>query len=252
MRAPSPCLSSFRSGPQTPPRLDFKRATPEDLRYDPPAATLRLKAQEAYAGKRYPEAAKIYLELARRRPDSALDLYNLACCYGLLDRAEQAAMFLKASWEAGFRDMEQIGKDTDFDVVRSTPAFRAVLATLKEDVARRGTLTGKLLEVSTPVLQRVRVLEPKDYQTGKKVPLVVALHGAGGEPSNIVRFFAEVASNRGFLLCVPTAPYALPVGEPGGDRNGFGIRVVPSRALAHPDAASGTAEAGRRLRAQDS
>ena len=82
--------------------VDILSVTPESLS-GADAATLAKEANTAYQdgpvrGRR-PRLHRGSFGRPGERPGS---LYNLACCYGLLGHAEQAARFLEAAFKAGF------------------------------------------------------------------------------------------------------------------------------------------------------
>jgi predicted esterase len=196
---------------------ELLKLTPEQLGGADHRA-LRQQAQQAYGEKQYPEAIRWYVEALRRRPDDALSLYNLACCYALMGAAEPAARFLRAAWVAGFQNLAAIERDPDFASVVEAGAFRDTLAVLRREVAGRTIQLGRREEVVTPVLQVVQVIEPDTVKPGQRYPLVVGLHGRGDRSEGFTPFLSDLARTRGLVLCVPEAPYALAT----GDGPGFG------------------------------
>ncbi len=207
----------FQASPPAPEgfsRDDVLNLTPEGLRAAGPEALAR-RAQEAYAARRYEEAAAAYAQLAAMRPGVALYLYDLACCYALMSRPEQAARFLKAAWSAGYRDLGHIERDPDFTKVRPSVVFEAQMEELRMDAARRGARKGRLLLVAAPAVQRVTVLEPVGFRPGGRYPLVIGLHGAGATAEGFTDFFAEALAKRGILFCAPQGQYGLPLNDGG-------------------------------------
>jgi hypothetical protein len=86
------------------------------------------QARPLYEAGRYAEAADKGRELIEARPDQAYLYYNTACCESMAGRTAEAVELLGQAidmWE-GCRGMAE--KDTDFDPIRSEPAFEKLLA----------------------------------------------------------------------------------------------------------------------------
>lgn len=80
--------------------------------------------------KRYEEALTHHLiatQIANRalRTDA---LYNAACAHALLGHKDDALKFLTHAIDAGFVDLDQVGKDSDLDSLRSDDAFKSLVA----------------------------------------------------------------------------------------------------------------------------
>ena len=71
------------------------------------------------------------LEFARRSleldPDDAMILYNVACTYSMLGKPDDALSCLERAIDGGFGHREWIEHDSDFDSIRDTPRFQAIL-----------------------------------------------------------------------------------------------------------------------------
>lgn len=191
-------FQSAPTGPEAFTKRDILSLTPEALRAAGPEAVVRW-AQAAYASRHYEEAARAYTELASMRPGVAVYLYDLACCYGLMGRAEQAARFLKAAWTAGYRDLDHIERDPDFMRVRTSVIFQAQVEELRKDAARRDERKGRLLLIEAPAIQRVTVLDAQGFKREGRYTLVIGLHGAGAtaESAATVDFLRRLGGRPG-------------------------------------------------------
>jgi predicted esterase len=208
-------FSTFAAGGQAvehSQQVDILTVTPEELS-GAPAAALERQARQAYAQRRYEDAARAYVELLRMRRGDPTALYNLACCYGLLGNEAQAILFLQASWDAGFRDLEHIRRDPDFAKVRSKEYFQLLLAHLQGEAETRAAFAGRPLDVEARVLATARIVEPDNLRPGTAYPLLIALHGAGGSADTVASLFKATGSAQPFFFCVPEAPYAVPSGR---------------------------------------
>ncbi len=182
--------------------------TPETEVSAADVAGLHQEALAKLQAKEYQEAAGIYAELLKSSPGDPVALYNLACCFSLLDRTDKAVEFLEAAWTAGFRDLELIRSDPDLENLREHRAYQALVKKLEHETAQRERLAGILMEVPAPVLATARVVLPDDVSPGQRYPLVVGLHGAGGSATGFAGVFLASGVSQSFVVCAPNGPYA--------------------------------------------
>jgi len=100
---------------------DRLQLNPDDARACILAATTHSKLGESVPA----------LEFARRSleidPDDAMILYNVACTYSMLGKPDDALSCLERAIDGGFGHKEWIEHDSDFNSIRDTPRFRAIL-----------------------------------------------------------------------------------------------------------------------------
>ncbi len=101
--------------------LERIELNPDDARaYNLAAATLAASGDKDRA-----------LEFARRAaeidPEDTMTLYNTACTYAVLDRGEEALDSLERALDKGWGHKDWIEHDPDFDSLRDTPRFKAIL-----------------------------------------------------------------------------------------------------------------------------
>ena len=60
-------------------------------------------------------------------PDDPMLLYNVACNYALLGRTDEALSALEQSVDRGYGDKNWIEHDSDFDSLRATPRYQAII-----------------------------------------------------------------------------------------------------------------------------
>lgn len=167
---------------------------------------LEKQAREAYQAEEYEKAAELYLKLLRRNVTDGGNIYNLACCYGLLGKAEHAAKFLEKSFDAGFRNVGWMKNDPDFEKIKETEVFKTVIARLEEKVKEKEAGKGDTTYISASAEFRCRIKFPDGYDPNKAYPLLVGLHGYGSDPESFVGLY-ERFENPGFIYAVPQAPY---------------------------------------------
>ncbi len=81
------------------------------------------------------EAFKVAVGLIKKDVDNKdrlkWDYYNAACIYALAGDAPKAYQYLDKSFVAGFDDFDHIYNDEDWDSLRNTSAFKAILVKFK-------------------------------------------------------------------------------------------------------------------------
>jgi tetratricopeptide (TPR) repeat protein len=93
--------------------------------------------------KKFEQAEKQYRQVLEIEPKNEVALYNLACCYSLWGRTDEAIDYFKRSIEAGFDDVDHMEKDTDLDPIRDDPRYKAAIDALKAKKAKdRGDTEG--------------------------------------------------------------------------------------------------------------
>ncbi len=204
------------------PGPDPAKVSVEDVLMQNPDSVLS-EAIKAYNEKNYARSASAYLAYISHNNQDAIALYNLACCFGLMGDSLRAAAFLKASWDAGYRDAEHIRSDTDFDPVRESSVFRNTMEEMRME-ALAGSEGKNKLYIPTISLLPCYVVLPDDYDAEEIYPLVIGLHGYG---SNYERFsdlfrrpYRTDTSRKPmkirFIYAAPCAPYPMATGtEPG-------------------------------------
>jgi Flp pilus assembly protein TadD len=71
------------------------------------------------------------MEFARKSvaidPDDPMLLYNVACTYSVLGRTEESLTSLEHAVDKGYGHKDWVEHDPDFDSIRDTPRFKAIL-----------------------------------------------------------------------------------------------------------------------------
>jgi tetratricopeptide (TPR) repeat protein len=94
----------------------------------------------ADALKLHEETLALYQAKFPENPDKLSSIYNIGCVHALMaaksddpnKEAELAMDWLKKAVAAGFKDVEQIKKDTDLDPVRARDDFKKLVADLEQ------------------------------------------------------------------------------------------------------------------------
>jgi predicted esterase len=181
---------------------------------DSPLDSLERLAVEAYQSGDYAEAARRYLVALEHDVTNAGAVYNLACCYGLLGEPELAARNLARAFRAGFDDLAHVRSDPDFDLVRASEPFSAVVDSLAGAAA--SARSGDVIAVRSSTYLPCTVVLPPGFDTSRTWPLVVGLHGRGATPERFAQLWTRAGLAPGFIYACPRAPYVLPLGRDNG------------------------------------
>jgi tetratricopeptide (TPR) repeat protein len=83
-------------------------------------------------GGRNQEALAVFERALKIDPDIAYAYYGIACLHAVSQKEESALAFLKAAFEKGFKDITYIGKDSDWDGLRTSTKFMQLLEKYQE------------------------------------------------------------------------------------------------------------------------
>jgi len=181
--------------------------------FDVNPETLMVDGWKAYQDKDYERAARFYLAYLQNVKNDASNIYNLACCYGLLGKAELAAAWVEKAVEAGWEDLEHLKNDPDFNPVRDSAVFKEMVAKLEKKAADKKGDPGTLLMVPSRSMIPMYVKLPADYDPAKTYPLVVGLHGYGDNVENFAKIWDSRDVPIDCIYAAMEAPYAFKVGK---------------------------------------
>ncbi len=184
---------------------------------DLPLDSLTRQAYEAYQSGDYHDAARRYLELLGRDVTNGPEIYNLACCYGLMGEPELAARYLVRAFRAGFDDIGHVEWDPDFEPVRGKEVFDRVLDSIGREREREEERAGTLVLIPGRIHLQCRVRLPDGFEPDSTYPLVVGLHGFGSSHDRFVRLWDRFGDDPRFIYACPQAPYPMAGKELGYD-----------------------------------
>jgi phospholipase/carboxylesterase len=179
---------------------------------DFPLDSVSRAANSAYQAARYSEAARLYLTALERDVTNSGDIYNLACCYGLLKQDSLAALYLKRAFRAGFDDIGHVKMDPDFDSVRTKPVFAALVESLSALTDSAQAKAGTQVDIEAQCLVPGYVRLPADYDSSRAYPLVIGLHGYGATPKSFAKLYERAGKPEIIFVCLQ-APYAFGAGR---------------------------------------
>lgn len=131
---------------------------------------------------------------ANSREALSLTKYNVACMYSLLNEKKQALDHLEAALEAGAfapNMVRQIEQDKDFDNIREEPRYKRIVEK-----------AGKAAP-SKPAVSQSLVTLPRKHDASKPAPLLVVLHGRGGNMHEVSERWQPIADKLGAIILAP-------------------------------------------------
>ena len=183
---------------------------------------LTARADALLREKQYEEAARHYLFLLQFDHSDARPIYNLACCYARLGKPAPALRWLRRALDGGFNAHATLVNDPDLAPLQGHPGFD----TLMVEARRMSQNSGEIIYFRGEKAIKCRVRLPDNYQAGKKYPLLIGLHGNGGNADDMITLYRDFA-DRDIIFITPEGPYPYPRNDPA-NRERFSW-AVPSR-----------------------
>ncbi len=119
---------------------------------------LNREIQAAFKAARYDEAERLSLDAVRTLPQVALGYYNLACAQSRQKKSDQALASLALAVQHGFNQAEWLGRDPDFESVRTDKRFVELLEKARRNQAQPAE-TQRTVTPAVPAAGKVLVSE---------------------------------------------------------------------------------------------
>jgi hypothetical protein len=135
---------------------------------------LVVEASTALEGKDCAKAAGLYAQALVAGATSFTTAYNVACCFALAGRADDAFKHLTLAVDKGWTDVEKLGEDTDLESLRKDKRWQAVVAgcTAKREEFRRSLGNAELYDElmrRMKIDQAARMANPIDVDSLQKI-----------------------------------------------------------------------------------
>ncbi|MBN1948428.1 MAG: hypothetical protein JW784_01665, partial [Candidatus Cloacimonetes bacterium] len=166
------------------------------------------QAWEHYQHQEWEKSATSYLEALQLNIEDNSNIYNLACCYGLLGKPYLAGLYLQRAFTAGFRNFEHVRIDPDFNPVRNDPGFIKIMSNLETIYEKSQNMEQRYFRY--PSFLNYGLILPANYQPETEYPLLVMLHGLGDNTENFAGIAVDIQN---MIIVVPETPYAIPAGN---------------------------------------
>lgn len=162
----------------------------------------------AYAAADYAAAVEAAEAICERHPESAVWAFNAACANARVGRVDEAKAWLTAAGERGFQGVRSVETDEDLASIRGTPEYEAALAKIRVAAEARLEEFKALAAKSEPL-----VWVPAGASAEAPVPLVIALHGTGGDARDMMRAWRGACERAGCALIAMDAVRPGPGGR---------------------------------------
>lgn len=163
---------------------------------------LNFLASIEFEKKNYREAAKKYLIILHHNPNDIPTLYNIAKCYSNINKPDLAVKALNHALGAGMQNLDLLEKDSTWNKIRESQPFKVLLDKTNEIKTQRGE--SFLTECKVYVKGMIR--KPDNYDSTKKYPLLIILHGNGGNPESYMPY-RDLMGATDFFVAAPQGPY---------------------------------------------
>jgi phospholipase/carboxylesterase len=181
-------------------------------------------ADKAYQDKDWAKAAEYYQKWVDADPSDANSWYNYACTLALNGQPKDAAKTLLDAVEAGWRNKTHTEQDPDLDTIRDQPDYQKALERIDELVAKESKEGNKIRFFTRQTkMGEYWVRLPSDYDSLKSYPLVILLHGRGGDGERFINLGGTL-DTVSFIYAAPRAPYYI-----NDTQNGFQYFPAVSR-----------------------
>lgn len=175
-------------------------------------AQLAARFDRAEAAGEHARALEAALAITERHPQSSVWAVHAARMHARLSQPEEALAQLQRAGDLGYSGVATLEQHADLDPLRDRPAFDAVLDKVRANAAERfEAFKAEALAHDPPAFI------PADAGPDNRPPLVIALHGTGGNGRQMLVALERTCERLG-LVCI--APDALrPAGA--GPNAGF-------------------------------
>lgn len=140
------------------------------------------RAREAYQRNDFRAAAQHDLFILLHDYDNVNAMLHLARCYGRMGEVRLAANSLIRAFNNGYRGFSRFKTDADFAPVRENQTFEDVIG----NILGLEEKMGEVLHVKAEKLNRCLFRLPDGFDPEQKYPLVVGLHGRGGNAEGFI------------------------------------------------------------------
>jgi len=163
---------------------------------------MKMTADMAYSMKDYLKAAQMYLYIVNKNSDDCESYYQIACCYAKMDIASYAMDFLIMAINAGYNNFEKIKKEEAFELLKNDINMKSGF----DELEQYGRNYGKITYFKVTKLEKCRIYLPVNFDPDKEYPLIIGLHGNGGNSLEFSMLWNEI-NDLNVIYAVPESPY---------------------------------------------
>lgn len=167
------------------------------------AVQLNFEANIEFEKKNYKEASKKYLEILHQKSNDISTLYNLSRCYAYMKKPIQAAELLQIALDAGLNDISSLLSDSAWVSIKNNDQIKQVM----DNARRLKVQRGESFFVECKVINKCLLRQPDNYDSTNVYPLIVILHGNGGNAESYMNV-RDIMGASTFFFAAPQGPYS--------------------------------------------
>lgn len=145
------------------------------------------KGLEAITGGRYDEGIAAFEKCLLLNDADSASAYNLACCHALKGSRAEGLQWLRRAFQLGFTDADHAERDGDLGNLHEEPGYAELIAEMRAAAGKNA-------------VRDYAVHVPAALDPAQPAPLLVALHGANGNPDGAMAIWKPLAEEHGLLL----------------------------------------------------
>ncbi len=184
----------------------------------PGGPTLGEQAERALSAGDAVLAAELYEKWLEANPGDYVGWYNYACALSLTGQLQESLNALDDAATAGWRDADWPPRDPDMALIHDMPGFKRIMARIEElnELEAEGEQERRAPYYTVQTrLAPYQVILPHNYEEkGTPCPVVVLLHGRGGDMNDMDELPDRLALP-GIVYLLPRAPYTIRKGVEG-------------------------------------
>ncbi len=171
----------------------------------PDLRTMREKADDFMKSGDYRSANASYESWVQACPRDTMAHYFHALCLVKVAQSELALKALEQAAIAGLSDLKRVNDEPEFAPLRLLNKWKEVQQRVNANARENAEFPFAYCKQER--MARYRVLYPSDYDSTKRYPLILLLHGNGQTPAVMLRWMKELKLSSVIVVC-PEAPYA--------------------------------------------
>jgi len=164
------------------------------------AQQLKNQFNDAYAKQEWARAVEAGTKLHAIEPQGGTIALFVACACANAGETKLGAEWLVTCAEAGYAGLTKFKTQPELDPLRAEPRYQDALRIIEATKQRQFDQFKSMAEKAKPII----ILPPR-YDKKKPTPLIIALHGSGGNGKQMADVWKPIAARAGAILVCPDA-----------------------------------------------
>ncbi|MCL2063000.1 MAG: dienelactone hydrolase family protein [Candidatus Cloacimonetes bacterium] len=166
--------------------------------------------QAAFREGDYEEAIEQFFNYWQTQRDDYNALLQIAIAYSQLNNPELAGRFLQEAQKRTIIQFSREITERHFETVYENEIFQNYLHEVYETIDEQEKQRGFISYIETPTKMRYRTILPENFDPEKEYPVMIYMHGYGGNPHNIF-YVSDLLIENDFIFVLPYAPYPFEI-----------------------------------------